>query len=217
MEKKKFSRREFLRQSGASSIAVAAIVPTAGFAGTEPVPAATVDRQAIFAAIGDTLIPADPDDPGYKSLEPYKITEEVMKGLAAIKDDDLDLFNRSCGAFFDGRQFLQLTEAERADYLRLIIDGSRFSDKTQLRVLQRVYRQTRTRVFDLFYRNFPENVIARDQNGAPVLRPGDKHQITNPNTKKVKTGWDIAGFKGQMTWEEEETARAKYKKLGWHS
>src|SRR5215510_12105034 len=138
MKKKGVSRREFLRRSGAGSIAVAAVVPTAGFAGAEPAQTAPVDRRAILAALGDTLIPSDPGDPGYKSLEPYKITEEVMKGLAAIKDDDLDVFNRGCGAFFEGRQFLQLTEPQRADYLRLIIDGGGFTDKTQLKVLQRV-------------------------------------------------------------------------------
>lgn len=198
-------------------MAITTAVSSAGFAGREPAPTAPVDRHALFAALGDTLIPTDPGDPGYKSLEPYKITDEVMKGLSAIRDDDLNSFNQGCGAFFDGRNFLQLAEAQRAEYLRLLIDGSRFSDKAQLRILQRVYRQTRTRVFDLYYRNYPENVIPRDQSSAPILKPGDKHQITNPNTKKIKTGWDITGFKGQMTWEEEEAARAKYRKLGWHS
>ncbi len=207
MEKKRVSRREFLKRSGAGSIAVAAIATKSGSA------AVPVDRHAIFAALGDTLIPSDPGDPGYKTLEQYKITEEVMKGLTAIKDDDLDAFNNNCSGFFDGRRFLQLTEPQRADYLRMIIDGGRFTDKAQLRVLQRVYRQTRSRVFDVFYRNYPENVIARDGTGAPVLRPGDKHQITNPNTKRVKTGWDVTGFKGPMTWEEEEAARAKYRRL----
>jgi hypothetical protein len=198
-------------------MAITRAVSSAGFAGNEPAPTAPVDRRAIFAALGDTLIPTDPGDPGYKTLEPYNITEEVMKGLTAIKDDDLEAFNQGCGAFFDGRNFLQLAEAQRAEYLRLVIEGGRFSDKAQLRILQRVYRQTRTRVFDLFYRNFPENVIARDRDGAPVLKPGDKHQITNPNTKKIRTGWDIAGFKGQMTWEEEEAARTNYRRLRWQS
>jgi hypothetical protein len=215
LDKKKVSRREFLRRSGAGSIAITAITPGLALAGREPAPAAAVDRHAIFAALGDTLIPTDPGDPGYRSLEVYKITEEVMKGLTALGDADLETFAKGSAAFFDGRHFLQLTASQRADYLRLIIDGSKFTDKAQLRVLQRVYRQTRTRVFDLFYRNYPENVIPRDQSGAPILKPGDKHQITNPNTKQIVTGWDAAGFKGPMTWEEEETARAKFRRLGW--
>ncbi|MBI4463424.1 MAG: GMC family oxidoreductase, partial [Acidobacteria bacterium] len=40
----------------------------------------------------------------------------------------------------------------------------------------------------------------------------DTHQITNPNTKQLVTGWDVAGFKGPMEWEEEEQRRAMMKK-----
>jgi hypothetical protein len=29
------------------------------------------------------------------------------------------------------------------------------------------------------------------------------------------TGWDIAGFAGPLSWEEEEERRAKYKKINW--
>jgi hypothetical protein len=195
-------------------MAITVVAPGLAVIGGRPAPAAPVDRRAIFAALGDTLIPTDPGDPGYRSLEAYQITEEVMKGLTALGDADLEAFARGSGAFFEGRDFLQLTEAQRADYLRLVIDGSKFADKPQLRVLQRVYRQTRARVFDLFYRNYPEHVIPRDQRGVPILKPGDRHQVTNPNTKRVMTGWDLAGFKGPMSWEEEEAARARFKKPG---
>lgn len=213
MEKKGFSRREFLKKSGAGSMAVAGVVASVpAMAQSAPV---QFDRHAVFAAVGDTLIPTDPGDPGYKSLETHKITDEVMKGLVALKDDDLVAFNDGCAAFFAGRSFVQLTEPQRAEYLRIVIDGSKFSDKAKLRVIQRVYRQTRTRVFDVFYRNYPENVIPRDANEVPVLRKGDLHQITNPNTTRLKTGWDLSGFKGQMTWEEEEAARARYKRIAW--
>jgi hypothetical protein len=47
----------------------------------------------------------------------------------------------------------------------------------------------------------------------PILKAGDKHQITNPNTREIVTGWDIAGFKGPLSWEEEEEQRAKFKKV----
>ncbi len=36
--------------------------------------ATTVDRSAVIAALGDTIIPSDPGDPGYRTLEPYNIT-----------------------------------------------------------------------------------------------------------------------------------------------
>ena len=210
MAKKKVSRRDFLKRSGAGSIAITAMAPALSFGRSDVSPAAQVDRQAVFAALGDTLIPTDPGDPGYKSLEPYNITEEVMKKLDGISDGDLEAFRKGSVAFFDDRSFLQLTPSQRADYLQLIIDGIRFTDKTNLRTLQRVYRQTRTRIFTVFYQNYPENVIPRDQNGIPILKTGDKHQITNPNTREIVTGWDIAGFKGPLTWEEEEERRAKF-------
>ncbi|HWP44740.1 MAG TPA: hypothetical protein VNO14_15940 [Blastocatellia bacterium] len=212
MSKKKVSRREFLLRTGGGSVALTAASPALGLHKNKPHPAA-LDRHAIFAALGDTLIPTDPGDPGYKSLERYKITEEVMKGLAAIADADLEAFNRGSAAFFSGRDFLHLTESQRADYLRLIIAGDKFSDKTLLRTLQRVYRQTRTRVFTVFYQNFPENIIPRDEEGVPILKAGDKHQITNPNTRRIVTGWDVSGFKGPMTWEEEEARRAMNRRL----
>lgn len=215
MPKKNVSRREFLKRSGVGSIAIAAATPGFALSASPAALSPSVDRRAIFAALGDTLIPTDPGDPGYKSLEPYQITDEVMKGLEALPDADLDAFNQGSAAFFAGRTFLQLTESQRAEYLRLIIEGDTFTSKAQLRTLQRVYRQTRTRVFTVFYQNYPENVIPRDQHGVPILKPGDQHQITNPNTKKLVTGWDIAGFQGPLTWEEEEQRRAMFKKISW--
>lgn len=212
MRKKSVSRREFLKRSGGGSAAIAALVPEVSFAKDSAQLPQAGKRHAILAALGDTLIPSDPGDPGYKSLEKYRITDEVMKGLSALPDSDLEAFDTGCGLFFAGRSFLQLTESQRAEYVRFVVEGSRFTDKTQLRTLQRVYRQTRTRVFTVFYQNYPENVIPRDQNGTPILRPGDKHQITNPNTNAVVTGWDIAGFGGALTWEQEEKRRAMFKK-----
>jgi hypothetical protein len=212
MKKKKVSRREFLKRSGGGSVALTAMAPGLRPGGSKQ-ESPPLNRHAIFAALGDTLIPTDPGDPGYRSLERYKITEEVMKGLSSIPDADLETFNKASAAFYSGRDFLHLTESQRADYLRLIINGSKFSDKTQLRTLQRTYRQTRTRVFTVFYQNFPENIIPRDQAGTPILKPGDRRQITNPNTKHIVTGWDVSGFKGPMTWEEEEARRAMNRRL----
>lgn len=214
MSKKKISRRAFLKQSAAGSLVVTAVTPGLVHASNQ-VAKPVIDRHAIFAALGDTLIPTGPGDPGYKSLEPYKITIEVMKGLEAISEADLEAFDKGCSIFFDGRTFLQLAEAQRAEYLGLIIDGTQFTDTVQLRTLQRVYRQVRGRVFTVFYRNYPENVIPRDRRGVPILRPGDPHQITNPNTKELVTGWDIAGFDGPLSWEEEEARRTYFKQITW--
>jgi len=216
MSKSEVSRREFLKRSGAGSIAITSIGSGLAYGRSEASQAPQLDRHAMVASIGDTLIPTDPSDPGYKSLEQYKITEEVMKKLDGISDDDLEAFNQGSTEFFEGRTFLQLAPSQRSDYLLLIIDGSKITDKNRLKVLQKVYRQTRTRVFTVFYQNYPENVIPRDQAGVPILKPGDKHQITNPNTKDLVTGWDISGFKAQMTWQEEEECRTKFQKLWRH-
>lgn len=212
MADNKFSRRDFLKVTGAGSIALLAVsspVLASSAAGVQEEPVSA--RHALFAALGDTLIPTEPNDPGYRSLERYKITEEVMKGLEAVKDSDLEAFDKGSEAFF-GKSFVALTQEKRAEYLRLVIDGSKFTDKAQVKVIQRVYRQTRARVFTIFYQNFPENVVARDDNGIPIVKAGNVHQITNPNTRRIVTGWDIAGFGGPFTWEQEVERRQKYKK-----
>ena len=215
MRKKGVSRREFLKSASVGPAAVSVFAPGLIHAGTEPQKSVLTERHAIFAALGDTLIPTDPGDPGYKSLETYKITVEVMKGLTSITDAELEALNRGSAEFFSGRDFLQLTESQRAQYLRMIIDGRQFSNKTQLETLRKVYERTRSRVFTVFYQNYPENVIPRDRRGVPILKPSDKHQITNPNTKELVTGWDIAGFEGPLSWEEEEERRARFKKINW--
>jgi len=214
MGRKRVSRREFLKSASTGPAAVA-LLPGVMYGSSETPQTGMAHRRAVFAALGDTLIPTDQADPGYKSLESYNITEEVMKGLTAITEGDLEAFNRGSAEFFDGRDFLRLTESQRADYLRLIIAGRKFTNKSQSVVTRRVYERTRTRVFTVFYQNYPENVIPRDAQGVPTLKPGDKHQITNPNTNELVTGWDIAGFHGPLTWEEEEERRQKFKKINW--
>jgi hypothetical protein len=214
MKKKDVSRRDFLKTTGMG----AAAIPTTlagvstqvqGQAGT------AVDRSAVIAALGDTIIPSDPGDPGYRTLEPYNITAEVMKGLTGLSDDNLAAFNNSASSFFSGKTFLELSESQRADYLNLIIDGSRIADQQLRGQLQSVYRLTRIRVLVVYYQNYPEHRLPRDSNDVPILAAGDTHQITNPNTDRVVTGWDVAGFRGPLTWEEEERRRAYYKKIDW--
>ena len=124
--KKDVSRRDFLKTTGMG----AAVIPTAGVVATQQAQAqAATDRTAVIAALGDTIIPSDPGDPGYRTLEPYNITAEVMKGLTGLSDDDLALFNNGASSFFSGKTFLELGESERADFLNLIIDGSRIADQ----------------------------------------------------------------------------------------
>ena len=212
MEKENVSRRDFLKTVGAATAAVAVS------GGTSPSLAAAppVDRKTVVAALGDTLIPSDPGNPGYKDLESHGITAEVLKALPGVSDADLELLNERSKEKFCGKTFLELAEAQRAAYLRQIADGTGVSDAKELETLRRVYRNTRRRVMALYYSNFPEHQWPRDKAGYPILKAGDLHQITNPNTKQVVTAWDQVGFHGPLTWEEEERRRNFVKKIHWH-
>ena len=214
MKHKDVSRRDFLKKGTKQGIALASVaVAPSSEAAINKANQNPVDRHALVAALGDTLIPSTPD-PGYKSLEPYNITTEVLKGLAILRDSDLRMFNEESRSHFSDKKFLQLGEEARENYLEMIIDGGSFQDIKLLSILRKVYRFTRTRVFTVYYQNYPEHVVQRDKNNVPVLSEGDKHQITNPNTEKIVTGWDVAGYEPQLSWEQEEKRRARAKKMG---
>lgn len=211
MSEQKVSRRDFIKTTGLGATATAAVLGT-----TQQASAAAlldVDRAAIVSAIGDTLIPSDPGDPGYRTLEPYNITAEVLKELD-VSDEDLALFNSQTQALFSGKAFVQLGDTERTSYFDSVFGGTKFEKETGQK-LQRVVRRVRQRVFQVFYSNYPEHALPRDSKGVPMLPAGDTHQITNPNSGALVTGWDIAGFMGPLTWAEEERRREFVKKIDW--
>ena len=213
-KKQKVTRRNFIKQGSVGGLAVA-VSEVQSVSGQTRDRLPSDDRYLIFAKLGDTLIPSGPGDPGYRTLESYNITAEVMRGLESISDDDLALFNRHSEDLFKGKTFVELSEGERADYLNMIVDGDRITDSQVLAKLKTVYTLVRTRVFVVFYQNYPQHMVAQDDKGLPIISPGNEHQITNPNQPGLVTGWDIAGWKGPMTWEEEEQRRAYYKKKQW--
>ena len=210
-------RRKFLKEAGLGTAAIAASGSLFQQASLlqEVQAAGMSNRQAIVFLLGDTLIPSEPGDPGYRDMEWYGITEEAMKRLSDISDENFEVFNLECRSFFEQKSFLDLDENQRAEYLNLIIDGDRFTDKEMLKKLQSVYRRARARIFSLFYQNFPEHTVPRDVHDVPILRPGDNHQITNPNTPNLVTAWDTTGFKGPLNWDEEEERRSFFKKVRW--
>ncbi|MBI2821904.1 MAG: twin-arginine translocation signal domain-containing protein [Acidobacteria bacterium] len=210
MPELKVSRRQFLKTTG---IGAGAAVATLGGIQPEAAAAPETDHAAVVAAMGDTLIPSEPGDAGYMTLQPYNITAEVLKGLA-VSDQDLALFDDRAQGIFPGKRFVQLDASERQAYFDAVFSGERF-DKESGAKLQQTLRRVRQRVFEVFYSNYPEHALARDSQGIPVLPAGDKHQITNPNSKALVTGWDIAGFRGPLTWEEEERRRQLLKKIDW--
>ena len=173
-----------------------------------------VNRQAILFAIGDTLIPSTPGDPGYKDLEWYGITEEINRRLEEFPDADLELFNKSSAGSF-GSLFTQLPPNRRADYFNQILQAGGFNDDTLQKKLKEVYSHVREIVFTVYYQNFPEDHWPHDANRVPLPGPGAEHQITNPSTPGIVTGWDQAGYAGPLTWAEEERRRNYFKKIRW--
>jgi len=201
MSRSRVSRREFLKRTGTGATGAAALAS----AGRQEARGAAAERAELVAAMGDTLIPTDPGDPGYRTLEPYNITAEVLKELR-VSDEDLARFDEGARARY-GRGFVELEETERGEYFESVAEAGGKPREVLIAV--------RGRVFTVYYGNYPEHAMARDNTGAPILAPGDRHQITNPNTKRLVTGWDVAGFMGPLTWEEEERRREIVKRIDW--
>lgn len=205
------SRRSFVKQTTLAGGALFVSVPHAWGSSLQ-----AVDRSSIVSALGDTLIPSGPGDPGYKDLEPHGITEEVLKGLSAVSDETLEEFNQGSMKLFDGKSFLELSATLRADYLGAIVSGKDLgSDPEMLAKIRSVYRAVRLRVLTVYYQNFPENRVPMDRAGIPLPGARDAHDIVNPNTRGLVTGWDIAGYPGPVEWEEEEQLRARMKTIRW--
>jgi hypothetical protein len=233
--RKGVSRREFIKQSASAGTAtvagLAAMQSSSSAFTTSPdvpprdVPSSpsllaqtdeepTVDRRAILFAIGDTLIPSAPGDPGYKDLEWHGISAEVERRMEGVTDDDLKLFNDSSVTGF-GKKFTELSEVDRASYFNRIIMPDGFADKPLQDKLRAVYSNTREAVFLTYYQNYPQDRWPFDGKRVPLLKPGDTHQITNPNTPAIPTGWDLSGYAGPLTLEEEERRRNFFKKIRW--
>jgi hypothetical protein len=212
-KKEKVSRRGFIKKGGVGTVAaaVAGVGSASGQTAEATLPSG-YDRTQVMAKLGDTLIPSSPGDAGYKDLEIYNITAEILKGLGSIPDLDLARFNSESADHFGGKPFVELSGSQRADYLNMVVDGVNISDPQVLGKLQGIYRLVRARVFIVYYQNYPQHTIPRDDSGVPIVQPGNDHQISSPNQPGVSTGWDIAGWKGPMTWEEEEERRGRFKK-----
>ncbi|MBI4455454.1 MAG: twin-arginine translocation signal domain-containing protein [Acidobacteria bacterium] len=204
------SRRDFLKKTAMGGVGV--LVAPAKYLRA----ASDAGRFKILAILGDTIIPSKPGNPGFKDLEPHGITEAVNKSLLLLTDQMLNVFNQASGQFFQGRTFVELSEDQRAEFLRIVIAGERFMDKSAAAAVKRVYRLVRLAVLNVFYSNFPEHKIARDAEGIPIPKRGDLHQITTPNTKDLVTGWDIAGYRGPLTWEQEDKMRTQMQRVHWH-
>ena len=254
MSTQRATRRQFLKRTGLSVASVSVLVEEGrGKSLQQYLEEISPDLEPrdVIAALGDTLIPTyEPDYLGYRRLEKYGITEEVLKGLKGLGKKDFLTFNAVSKDFF-GKPFMELDEEKRADYVDFVmslfpegsfgvsdfnalsrteshnrdvsdlvesaelIDEPKELDKQVAMVLQRIFKLCRTRVLTVFYRNFPYHTIERDAEGMPI--PTDQeHQIINPNKSDIITGWDIANFRGPLSWEEELERRDRFMKIHWH-
>jgi hypothetical protein len=137
--------------------------------------------------------------------------QAVSNTLVSLDDSPLERFNQSPAPLFQGRTFVELDQDERVDFLNREI-----AEESGDPAVKRVYKLVRIAVLNVFYSNFPEHKVARDADGIPILKPGDRHQITNPNTDQLVTGWDVAGYRGPLSWEQEEQMRTNMQKVHWH-
>jgi choline dehydrogenase-like flavoprotein len=184
----------------------------------------------IVATLGQMFIPSKPGDPGYAELEPHGITSYVMQesvpgergpdqretGVVRreptanwLEPEELVAFNDGARQFFGGKTFVELDDNLREQYLSLIVEGSKISDAKQRARLQAIFEGARRRILGAYYSNYPQHKPRRDAQGLPIV---DAHQISNPNTSEIRTGWDLVGYKGQFSWEEEEQLRARAKR-----
>jgi hypothetical protein len=187
------SRRRFLK----------AVVTTAIVSGS--VNAAPVD---IIAALGDVIIPTDgPEYPGYRRLEAHGISNRVLnqvRFLDHVTPADLALFNESA-AKVTGKSFLESDATGRVAYLESLPGSSEGPGK--------VLKLARERILTVFYRNFPYDTVERDEHDVPI--PNKPHEIFDYKKGDLVTGWDIAGYRGPLTWEEEEQRRNRFQKILW--
>lgn len=219
MSQEKDTRRQFLK--GTVSVIGGATLPIENLAAAPqatPVPAA--EPRVIVAALGDTIIPSDGERyPGYRRLESSGISTQVLntlRHLDRVTPADLARFNTSAQTLY-GKTFVELDEAGRTAYLEALFaaDSTPVSrlDPATVTAVQKTLKLARDRIFNVFYRNFPYDHVDRDENGAPI--PNAPHEIFQIKTGNLVTGWDIANYRGPLTWEEEEERRNHFKQIRW--
>src|SRR6185295_8479976 len=121
--------------------------------------------------------------------------------------------NESAKEHFGGKRFLDLDAKQREEYLHTIMDEHKITDAALRKDLMGFYRAARSRIMTVYYQNYPESAPKHKPNGEVVFAPGDTNQSTpNPNTTKVVTGWDVAGYAGPVNGPEETQLREMMKK-----
>ena len=216
MAKRRKTRRQFLK---ASATALTTTISAEKLSAAPQSSAAAPQPRDIVAALGDTIIPTEGVQyAGYKRLEASGISTQVLNGLRRldrVTQADIALFNSSAKDLM-GKTFLELDQAGRASFLETLFAGKPLTelDEATSGTVHRVLKLARDRILTVFYRNFPYDHVDRDENGAPI--PNQPHEIFDLKRGNLVTGWDIAGHRGPLSWDEEEARRNRFKKIQWH-
>ena len=215
-QEKDESRRGFLKQTAT----VLTTTVSAQTLAAAPQTATAPKPLDVVAALGDVIIPTDGTMyPGYKRLEANGISTRVLdqlRRLDRVTPADLALLNESARSF-TGKTLLESDERGRVSYIETLFlpaeSVQSTLDAATIKSLQRILKLSRDRILTVFYRNFPNDSVDRDENGVPI--PNKPHEIFDLKTINVVTGWDIAGYHGPLSWEEEEERRDRLKKILW--
>jgi ABC-type antimicrobial peptide transport system permease subunit len=195
-----YSRRKFLKTSSITAGSIAFYAMSArGQALLQ-----SLSITDIISSIGDIIIPSTPGKPGYTTLETHGITVEVMKKLSSFTIDQFLKFDEECKKLNNGISFIALPIDKRTNFL-MFIHEKKITSANKF-ICEMIYNLSRISIFTAYYQNFPE-IVKRDSNDIPILASDDKHQIINPNTTGLYTGWDRANFTGPWGWEQEDSRR----------
>jgi len=167
------------------------------------------DPAAVIAAMGNIIIPID-DDPGYASFEPgitkYTMGSFIPQVMLGGDPFLLSGINSVIQAFNDlppvigysTNTFLQMSEFAQSAYYGSVLAGGFENYGTQdVMFLAAFVGLFATK--GVFFSNYPNHLAT----------PGAEFQVVPAS--KIKTGWEIIGFKGPVGQAEEAQLRAKYK------
>ena len=171
----------------------------------------TTDPKAVYSAIGNIVIPVD-EDPGWITFEPgisdYALNTfvpQVLLGGGDMSKLTIQGVLATLMAFNDlppligysTAPFMGMTEALQSQYFGNILSGQ-FENYGVQDIL---FTAAFVSVFSaraVFFSNYPYHLAT----------PGSEFQVLP--AAKVRTGWDIMGFRGPVGPAEEKQLRDKY-------
>ena len=110
----------------------------------------------------------------------------IAAGLVTeIRPGAIEEFNNTARQYFDGKNFLELDDQQKEQYLELILTPGKIADIKVRAELVAFYRTIKFRIMETYYKNYPEHEAKRNSQGEPILKPGDLHQLPTPTPRKL--------------------------------